>query len=211
MFRTSMFALALLLPLDGHASQPSPPSVPAVQAAAPTPATASSVPTQVAGAALPIRFISTIASDEVLATLKANPALAGLDIELDGSPLVLMVTHTNESTSGGQAAGFVTGMLSASTLGIIPIVTNNRLVVRYELLLNRKSVTTYSFERKATRAQNLWATGNGQEGQLGKAGLEWAKSTASEAAAKLAADPALLAVRKEMEFYFPSTTATASP
>ncbi|KAF1690873.1 hypothetical protein CSC64_10805 [Pseudoxanthomonas koreensis] len=148
-------------------------------------------------------FYSSLAPDEVLPTLKAHPALAGLDKDLAGSPLSLVVTHTYETTAGGKAAGLVTGLLSAGTLGIVPIVSNNRLVVRYEVLLNGKSITTHSFQRTATRAQNLWVTGQGQEGQLGKAGLEWAMSTVADAAARLAEDPALVAVRDEIEFYFP--------
>lgn len=147
-------------------------------------------------------YLSSVAGDEVLALLKAEPALAALDKELVGSPLTLIVTHTLRPTAGGQAAGLLSAVLSGSTLGIIPIVSNERLVVRYEVLLNGKVVTTHSFERTATRAQNLWTAGANGYGGLGKAGMEWLKSTATEAASKIARDPAMLAVRDEIDFYF---------
>lgn len=153
----------------------------------------------------PMRFISSIAEDELLATLKSEPALAELDPNLAGSPLALIVTHTLRPTSGGQAAGFVSAVLSGSTLGLIPIVSNERLVLKYEILLNGKSITSHSFERTATRAQNLWTAGNDGYNGLGKAGMEWALATAAEAAATLAADPKLRAVQEEIEFYFPAS------
>jgi hypothetical protein len=148
-------------------------------------------------------FLGTVASDELYDALRKNPAFSTLDKELVGSPLTLMVTHTLRPTAGGQAAGLLSAVLSGSTLGLIPIVSNERLVVKYEVLLNGKPVTSYSFERTATRAQNLWTAGADGYGGLGKAGLEWVKSTTAEAAAKIASDPALLAVRDEIEFYFP--------
>lgn len=178
-----------------------------------SPESAPGVAADAAAAALPpMWFVSSLAQDAVLAKLKANPSLAGLDTGLAGSPLSLVVTHTYEPTSGGQASGLATGLLAASTLGIIPIVSNNRLVVRYEVFLNGKVIASHSFDRTATRAQNLWVTGSGQEGQLGKAGLEWAMSTVDEAALRLASDPALRALREDMEFYFPAAqTAGQAP
>ena len=58
------------------------------------------------------------------------------------------------------------------------------------------------FEKSSTRAINLWAGAGAYDG-LGKGAFEWVKSTATEAAAKLAVDPALIAVRDEIDFYFP--------
>ena len=210
MIAKSMLSLFLLVPLQTLAAEP-------VQATAPSstttgitmqtlPATAE-VPAAPVAALPPMEFVSSVARDELLTALKADPAFASLDKDLVGSPLTLMVTHTLRPTAGGQAAGLLSAVLSGSTLGIIPIVSNERFVIKYEVLLNGKTVTSYSFERTATRAQNLWTAGNDGYGGLGKAGMEWAKSTAAEAAAKVAKDPALLAVRDEINFYFPSKPA----
>lgn len=189
MFRTPILALCLLvLPSIGSAAEQPP-----VAAAATAPANA--LP--------PMYFLSTIAKDDVLAGLKSNPGLAALDSELVGSPLMLIVTHTVRPATGSQTAGFVTAILSGSTLGLIPVVSRETLVVRYEVKLNGKDIASYSFEYTGTRAINIWANpGDGYEG-IGKTGMDWVKSTAPEAAAKLMQDPAIQRARAEIQFYFP--------
>ncbi|MFC3814687.1 hypothetical protein [Lysobacter sp. GCM10012299] len=208
-----MLAVALLLPLHALAAETAPAVVPPV---AVTPAKAVPVaaaipaPTAQKVATLPpMKFLSSLAGDEVFTVLKADPALAALDKELAGSPLSLIVTHTVRPTAAGTATGLLSAVLSGGTLGIIPVVTNDRLVIRYEVLLNGKTVTTYNFERTATRAQNLWTMGTQGDDGLGKAGLEWLKTTAVEVAAKLPNDPAMLAVRDEIDFYFAPTAVKA--
>ncbi|MGO4222488.1 hypothetical protein AB4Y64_11630 [Lysobacter sp. TAF61] len=203
MIRETVLALALMLPLQVLAAEPS--AVPSI----PAPVAVAVVPVQKVATLPPMKFLSSLAGDEVFTVLKADPALSALDKELAGSPLSLIVTHTVRPTAGGTAAGLLSAVLSGSTLGIIPVVTNDRLVIRYEVLLNGKTVTTYSFERTATRAQNLWTMGTQGDDGLGKAGLEWLKTTAVEVAAKLPHDPAMLAVRDEIDFYFPPAPAKA--
>ena len=195
--------LCLLLAAAPHAMAAEPAQSAPGPAAAPTKENA-------VAALPPMDFVSTVARDELYTALKADPALARLDKELAGSPLTLMVTHTLRPTSGGQAAGLLSAVLAGSTLGLIPIVSSEQLVVRYEVLLNGKTIATYSFEPTATRAMNLWSAGKDGYGGLGKAGMEWVKSTAPEGATKLAHDPALQAVHDEIDYYFPEA-ATANP
>ncbi|GAA5082243.1 hypothetical protein [Lysobacter panacisoli] len=203
------------IPVVANGSTPAKPAAPAANATIPPPPV--QVPVIASGASPtavvvlpPMKFLASVAQDEVLTALKSDPAFVALDKELAGSPLVLVVTHTVRPTAAGTAAGLLSAMLSGGTLGILPVVTNDRLVVRYEVLLNGKVVTSYTFERTATRAQNIWTAGSdGTEG-LGKGGMEWVQSTAREVATKLAHDPAMLAVRDEIEFYFPSTTVKAA-
>jgi len=212
MIRESMLAVALLLPLHALAAETAPAVVPpvAVTPAKAVPVAAIPAPTAQKVASLPpMKFLSSLAGDEVFTVLKADPALAALDKELAGSPLSLIVTHTVRPTAAGTATGLLSAVLSGGTLGIIPVVTNDRLVIRYEVLLNGKTVTTYNFERTATRAQNLWTMGTQGDDGLGKAGLEWLKTTAAEVAAKLPNDPAMLAVRDEIDFYFAPTAVKA--
>lgn len=204
--RAFLLVLILALPVHVHASAPQD----TVTGTAPIETPEQSTPATPGPAAAlpPIRFLSTIAREELLAIFQSEPMLAGLDPEVPGSPLTLVVTHTLRPTAGGQAAGLVSAILSGGTLGLIPVVSNERLVVRYEVMLNGKSIASRDFERTATRAQNLWSAGNDGYGGLGKAGMEWMKSTATEAAASLAADPGLRAVQEEIDFYFPTAVAT---
>lgn len=230
MIRKPLLVLLLALPAPAMAATPS--SLPAVPNGSTPPAAMPAVPNgstpnvpavsnggtppgsaSVANGATPatpplppMKLLASVGEDDVLAALKADPAFAALDKELAGSPLMLVMTHTLRPTAAGTAAGLLSAVLSGGSLGIIPMVTNERLVVRYEVMLNGKTVTSYTFERTATRAQNLWTAGNDGTGGLGKGGVEWLKSTATEVAGKLARDPALLAVRDEIAFYFPATS-----
>ncbi|MDI9237613.1 hypothetical protein QLQ15_01650 [Lysobacter sp. LF1] len=212
MIRDSMLAL-LLLPPHAIAAEPATTAAPVITP--PIPVTAPAV--QPPGTVLPpMKFLASVAQDDILKALKADPAFANLDKELAGSPLTLVVTHTVRPTAAGTAAGLLSAVLSGGSLGILPMVTNDRLVVRYEVLLNGKTVTSYTFERTATRAQSIWTAGSDNTDGLGKGGVEWVKSTAAEVTAKIRQDPAMLAVRDEIEFYFPaqavaSATADAKP
>lgn len=198
--RTSIAAMFLLVPTLVLAAEPNLPAPPPAPPAPPA-TLAAAVPAD----ALPqMHFVSSIAGEEVFKALKAEPALAALDKEMVGSPLTLLVTHTVRPTAGGTAAGLLSAVLSGGSLGIIPMVTNDRFVVKYEVWLNGKPLTSYSFERTATRAVSIWAAGTDKYAGLGKSGFEWLQSTAGEAATKLARDPALLSVRREVDFYFPA-------
>ncbi len=219
MIRESLFALLLSLVPPALSQEPpeAPPSPDVeLQESPAEPVQADAAPLAEPAATRPLpamRFVSSIAKDELLSILKSEPALAGLDPDLAGSPLTLVVTHTLRPTAGGQAAGFVSAILSGSTLGLIPVVSNEHLVLKYEILLNGKSITSHAYERTATRAQNLWAAGNDGHNGLGKAGMEWARATAAEAAAGLTADSRLRAVQEEIDFYFaaPATSGSADP
>jgi hypothetical protein len=205
MIRKSMIALLLVFPISAIAAGALPPAPASVVAAAPAlaPAAASAL------ALPPMYFSSSIAEDDLLAAFKATPAFFALDKELVGSPLQLRVTHTVRPTAGGQAAGLLSAILSGSTLGLLPVVTNDRFVVKYEVWLNGTPIAECSFERTATHADNIWTAPKNDAG-LGKDGLEWLKSTARESAAKLAQDPALVAVRSDVAFYFPPQEASTT-
>lgn len=192
MSRNLLLAACLLfLPSIGLAQDTSSATAPATSMPAPSKA----LP--------PMYFLSTVAQDDLLAGLKANPALSALDAELVGSPLMLIVTHTVRPAAGAQTAGMLSAILSGSTLGLFPVVSKETLVVRYEVRLNGKDIASYSFEYTGSRSINIWADGGDEYEGLGKAGLEWVKSTAPEAAAKLARDPAIQRAREEIDFYFP--------
>jgi hypothetical protein len=84
-------------------------------------------------------------------------------------------------------------------------VTNNNLVLVYQVRVNGKEIARYDFQRSFTRAIGIWGAQNDPTHGLGEEGLAWAKSTATEFATKAASDPALLALAKEYAFYFGPT------
>jgi hypothetical protein len=150
-----------------------------------------------------MRFIGSVESDEIFALLTADPLFKKLDKELVGSPIVLRVTHSLEPTSGGKASGLATGLLAASTLGLLPVVTNNDLVVYYEVLVNGTAVTTASYRKNFTHSNNIWS--KDKTNGLGADGLAWVKTTVPEFLASARQDSKLTELSAEYTFYFART------
>jgi hypothetical protein len=187
--------------------------VPVVTAPAPSPPPASRMPPPPPPAAAggwppgpnslpPMNFYASVASDELLKRVKYSEAFARLEKDMYGSPIQLSVTHSLQPTAGGQAAGLLSAIWAGSTLGLLPVVTNNNLVLTYEVRVNGKEIVRYDFARSFTRAVNIWSEKNDPTYGLGEEGLEWVRATADEFVAKAAADPALKALADEYRFYF---------
>lgn len=156
----------------------------------------------VAAALPPMNFSASVAADPLFERIKAAPAFAQASKELVGSPIRLRVTHTLQPTAGGQAAGFLSAIVAGSTLGLLPVVTSNNLVLSYEVTVNGKKLLRRDFERAFTRAENIWTAQNDPTYGLGEDGLAWAQETATQFAAEVAQDPALLELAREFEFFF---------
>jgi hypothetical protein len=145
-------------------------------------------------------FYGSIADDELFDLIKKSDQFARLDKGLFGSPLHLRVMHTLQPTAGGKATGLLSAIFTGGTLGLIPAVTNNRLVVTYEVRVHGRELVSYSYQRTFTRAVNIWA--KDETHGLGKEGLEWLKGTAAEFTAAAATDAKLASLKKEYERYF---------
>ena len=151
--------------------------------------------------ALPaMSFYGSIADDELFDLVKKSDQFARLDKELIGSPLQLRVMHALQPTASGKATGLLSAIFTGGTLGLIPAVTNNSLMVTYEVRVHGRELVSYSFQRTFTRAVNVWA--KDETHGLGKEGLEWLKSTATEFTTAAATDPKLASLKKEYERYF---------
>jgi hypothetical protein len=135
--------------------------------------------TPVPASALPaMSFYGSIADEELFDLIKKSDQFARLDKELFGSPLQLRVMHALQPTASGKATGLLSAIFTGGTLGLIPAVTNNSLMVTYEVRVHGRELVSYSFQRTFTRAVNIWA--KDETHGLGKEGLEWLKSTATE-------------------------------
>lgn len=150
-----------------------------------------------------MRFVGSLAGDEVYKLVKAAPRFAKLDREQIGSPIALVVTHNFETSAGGKAGGLLSAVLTGSTLGLIPLVINGDLVVTYEIQVNGVTVSSRTYQKNYTQAQNLLAK-DATYG-LGKEGLAWARSTAEQFVADIATDAKLAELVAEYQFYFPAT------
>lgn len=170
-------------------------------AAEPTAAPATPATPAVPSTALPaMSFYGSIASNELFDLIRKSDQFARIDKELFGSPLHLRVMHSLQPTAGGKAAGLLSAILTGGTLGLLPAVTNNSLMVTYEVRVHGRELVSYSYQRKFTRAVNIWA--RDETYGLGKDGLEWLKSTAAEFTKAAAEDAKLAALKEEYERYF---------
>jgi len=193
--KLSLFCASLTIGALACAAEPAPTSV--VVPAPPTPAAAPAAP----ASALPaMSFYGSIANDELFDLIKKSEQFARLDKELFGSPLHLRVMHTLQPTAGGKATGLLSAIFTGGTLGLIPAVTNNSLMVTYEVRVHGRELVSYSYQRTFTRAVNIWA--KDETHGLGKEGLEWLKSTATEFTTAAASDAKLASLKKEYERYF---------
>jgi hypothetical protein len=191
--KLALLCASLALSALANGAEPAPTSVAApaqVPAAALTPASA-----------LPaMSFYGSIADDELFDLVRKSGQFARLDKELIGSPLQLRIMHTLQPTASGKATGLLSAIFTGGTLGLIPAVTNNSLMVTYEVRVHGRELVSYSFQRTFTRAVNIWA--KDETHGLGKEGLEWLKSTATEFTTAAAIDPKLASLKKEYERYF---------
>ena len=195
LMKLSLFCASLTIGALACAAEPAPTSV--VVPAPPTPAAAPAAP----ASALPaMSFYGSIANDELFDLIKKSEQFARLDKELFGSPLHLRVMHTLQPTAGGKATGLLSAIFTGGTLGLIPAVTNNSLMVTYEVRVHGRELVSYSYQRTFTRAVNIWA--KDETHGLGKEGLEWLKSTATEFTTAAASDAKLASLKKEYERYF---------
>jgi hypothetical protein len=178
-------------------------TLPPVTAPAPTSVTPTvAAPVASVDALPPMNFYASVATDELLGRLKAVPAFSKLEKDLYGSPIQVRITHSLQPTAGGTAAGLLSAIWAGSTLGLLPVVTNNNLVLTYEIKVNGKDLAHYEFSRTFTRAINIWSEKNDPNYGLGAEGMEWVRSTVDEFAAKAAKEPAVLELAKEHQFYF---------
>ena len=184
------------------ATTPEAPAVVTPADQAPVMQTAAAPPPPASNALPPMKFIASVAEDELYQGVKSVPAFSQLDKDLVGSQIVVVVTHGFKPTAAGQATGFLSALVSGSTLGLIPLVTNNNLVLTYEIRVNGDDIVRRDYERSFTRVQNIWANKDDPTHGLGEEGLEWARTTSAQFAAEAAADPAVLELATEYRYYF---------
>ena len=207
---TAAMAAAAETPPPAPVATPDPapaaaPDAPSVASAADAPAviqTAVDAAPPASNALPPMKFIASVAEDELYQGVKSVPAFSQLDKELVGSQIVVVVTHGFKPTAAGQATGFLSALVSGSTLGLIPLVTNNSLVLTYEIRVNGDDIVRRDYERSFTRVQNIWANKDDPTHGLGEEGLEWARTTSAQFATEASTDPAVLELATEYRYYF---------
>ncbi len=148
---------------------------------------------------LPMHFFTTLPDEVPFESLKKLPLLSEIDKNLPGSPVVITVSLSQQNTTGGEAAGFASALLSGSTLGLIPIITNQDWTLRYDILVNKKKIASYSYTENFTETINIYA---GIDSKLDKKTMDWIESTIPQLEESLQSDKALKELIEEYNFYF---------
>ena len=178
--------------------------VPAPAAAPPTVMT--TVPAPAASPAMaplpPTMYFGSVAGDELLTLLRAQPRFAQVSKDLVGSPIAIQVSQSFEPTAGGTASAFASALLTGGTLGLIPMVTNNDLVITWEIVVNGTVLSRYRYRNNFTRVDSIYAGGSDTTYGLGKEGLAWVRSTTQSFMDDVAKDEKVAALLAEHAFYF---------
>lgn len=157
----------------------------------------------------PVHFVGGAIGDDLYNSLRQAPRFTQLNRETVGSPIELRVYRQLHTTKGNRAKGEVTGLLAASTLGLLPMVLSGEHEIVYEYRVNGQLVSRYSYRKAITRSVNMWGGKDDTRG-LGKDGLEWARATAAQFLADSADDKALAALLAEYNEYFPQDARPAA-
>lgn len=149
----------------------------------------------------PVLFVSTFDGTELFDKLKESKPLAQIDKENLGTPLRLVVSYKMQPTAGGTAAGLTSAILAGSSLGILPVVTNNDLVLTYDFRVHGKSISRLEYRENFTQAQNMYSN---QIGGLDKDTQAWILSTTEQFLADLGSNKEVVTLVEEYSFYFGS-------
>jgi len=103
----------------------------------------------------PILFQTNIEGNGFVEKLKAYAAFSAIENEALGMPIGVRVLKGLRTKA--DATGFSTLMLSAGTLGLVPIVTNKEFKVRYDVFVQGSSVAHFEYEMTSADVGILWA------------------------------------------------------
>lgn len=104
----------------------------------------------------PVFFVTNVEGDEFKQNFEGFNAFESLDKEAVGLPIgVRVINLVQRKMDGGS---FASAMISASTLGLIPVVSNKSFKVRYDVFVQGESIADFEFEMTSTDVENFWAT-----------------------------------------------------
>lgn len=102
----------------------------------------------------PVFFVTNVENKEVIASLEEYQAFEKLDKKAVGLPIGVRVLKGHRTKQDGTQ--FSSLMLSASTLGIIPVVSNTEFKVRYDVFVQGKSIADFEYVMDSTDVNNFW-------------------------------------------------------
>lgn len=155
---------------------------------------------------IPIELIMNFKHDALEPQVKEIAFFSDIDEAYDASPMSLLISLANRDKSMDSAMGFTSLMLTSGTLGLIPMATENDLILRYEIILHGALIAKYEYARNFRGSEHMWSTDFYETGQqLDEDMLEWISSTVAEFAEEINNDPGLFALQVDYNHFFVSS------
>ena len=105
----------------------------------------------------PVYFVSNVEGVGFMDKLREYQAFEGVDKGSVGLPIALQVHngHRVKSDGKGIATGIATGIVAGMTLGLLPIATTTEFQVRYDVMVQGKSIAHFEYAMDSTHASSL--------------------------------------------------------
>ncbi|WP_144395344.1 hypothetical protein [Pleionea sediminis] len=150
---------------------------------------------------LPIRYFSTVPGDAVMEKIMLHPKFNNAQEELPGSPIVLRVV-LEQRQDVNNPASFTTGLLAATSLGILPAVMSEDILIRYEVFVNGNSIVDFEFTESFTEVKNIFA--GRDSSKLDPEIEQWVLTTTDQFLSSVEKSKEFKELEKEYDFYFGS-------
>ncbi len=102
----------------------------------------------------PLMLKANFALDEFEEKLKNYQAFQSVSSNMPGRPIKLRILRGIFEKQDASRA--TSGLLAAVTLGLVPVVSNQVFLVRYDLLIRNESVASFEYELPMTDVSNMW-------------------------------------------------------
>ena len=104
----------------------------------------------------PVFFVTNVEDKSIKEKLEEYKAFTALDDKAVGLPIGVRVLKGHRTKQDGTQ--FSSLMLSASTLGIIPVVSNKEFKVRYDVFVQGRSIESFEYMMDSTDVDNFWTS-----------------------------------------------------
>ncbi|MCG7994487.1 MAG: hypothetical protein JAZ06_03585 [Candidatus Thiodiazotropha taylori] len=102
----------------------------------------------------PILLVTNINSPSMSDLLNKYHAFSRIDKEAVGLPIGVRILKLHRTKNDSMQ--FTTLMLAATTLGIVPVISNKEFKVRYDVFAQGEIVSTFTYQTNSTDANNIW-------------------------------------------------------
>ena len=154
----------------------------------------------------PMQFFSSFSKDKLLEELRNTQQFTNLDNEALGSAIVIRVRHHTRMTVGGSAAAMSSALLAGSTLGLLPVVSNDDLIISYDVLVHGDRIATFEYIENFTEADSMYSS---NINELDGPALEWAESTVPLFLSDLEENEVIQDLIEEYRYYFATSPSVA--